>query len=162
MKLLIISDNHENFLVLDHVITSNKGVDWVIHCGDFCGSKDDFEYIMNKNGITNYLIVRGNNDYDSLILNEVILKLNDLNILVVHGHKHRVSFDRMFLKDYALDVGCELVFYGHNHIYRDELIEGIRLLSPGSITFNRDYTRQSYMLVDIKNKDDILIERINL
>ena len=63
------------------------------------------------------------------------------------------------LSEYAYAENCQLVLYGHSHIYHVEEKNGITLVNPGSIFHNRDYTLPSYALITFEN-NTFKVERL--
>ena len=63
-------------------------------------------------------------------------------ILLTHGHLYdvRTTFER--LVHLALELGCDYVLYGHTHIQRIDVVDGITLINPGSLLDDK------YLLID--------------
>jgi len=73
--------------------------------------------------------------------------------LLVHGHKHSVkrSYDRLIKEARAEDVN--VVFYGHTHIPKVEIEEGVVFINPGSIAQPRNRAQGTYLVM--KLDDDL-------
>ena len=55
-----------------------------------------------------------------------------------------------WLRDAAVENHCDIVFYGHTHVAKDETLDGIRLVNPGSLRYSRDGRSPSYAIVTIE------------
>ena len=51
----------------------------------------------------------------------------------------------------ARACGCQALFHGHTHMRLDQEVEGVRILNPGSLFFNREEALASYACVDLDN-----------
>lgn len=151
-KILLVSDNHKKAKIINFLINKHYDVDYFIHCGDS---------EMNKAELNNFLSVKGNCDFDANFDDEYILEIKSHRILIVHGHKHNVYKDYNFLVDYAKFKNCNLIFFGHLHLFIDEKIDGIRIVNPGSLFKNRDGSFCSYAIVYLDD-EFIKVERMNI
>jgi putative phosphoesterase len=103
-----------------------------------------------------FLCVCGNHDiqYHDKVPDYRILEIGAHRIYLCHGHKDFLSYYHYKpMVMHAKAHGCDTVFFGHVHTYDDEVIDGVRLLNPGSIRHNRDGSRASYMLVEISEEE---------
>lgn len=141
MKILIMSDNHGDVLTIEQVMEQHKDIRYIFHCGDYCSS--------HKN---DYLIrVQGNCDYEE-ISHEKIVELDGLRFLIVHGHLFsRVNLVTQ-LAQYAKTKNCDVVCFGHIHRRVFEVIDGITLINPGSLSYNYDGTTPGYAIFDTSTK----------
>ena len=124
MKLIVLSDSHGLKQPLAYIRSTYEDADCIIHCGDICLPK---EYAKG------------------------IIVLENHRILILHGH---VLFSSSFVNKDAIvrcakRNDCDIVFFGHSHVYCDEIIDGIHLYNPGSITQSRDGSQPSYMIVTL-------------
>ena len=71
------------------------------------------------------------------------------------SHSHVVSYFKRTerLVDLAKNNGCQMVCYGHTHIFNFEKIDKIFMLNPGSLRYNRDGSPTSYALVEVDDHD---------
>lgn len=146
MKIVAMSDSHGLREPLEYIQKAHPDADLFIHCGDLCLPKDFAK---------GFLIVAGNCDDPTKLPLAEVAHLEGHSILILHGHVafSGTNVNLAGLARIARRNGCDVVFFGHSHIYCDEEYEGVRLLNPGSILANRDMTPPSYMVVDLqKNK----------
>ena len=45
----------------------------------------------------------------------------------------------------------DIVFYGHTHVSKYEVINGVRYINPGSTTIPKENTKKSFIVFDEKN-----------
>lgn len=143
MIFAIISDTHG---YVDNVIDFlyDKDIDFFIHAGDF--SKDAMEIadVIDKK----YYVCRGNNDYfDHKSKKEVVIKTPEHRIFLTHGHNYAVDLSLHNLTIKAKENNCDIAIFGHIHRYVNEMVDGVRILNPGSSSLPRDNVR-SIMLVE--------------
>lgn len=152
MKIIVVSDNHCRNGVLEEIRAVNSDADMFIHCGDSEMPYDE---------IDGYIGVRGNNDYDFKYPNELILDLGKYSALVIHGHRYVYFDNRQALVEKARASKCQLVFFGHTHLFEFQKLEEVNLINPGSLHHNRDGSRPCYAIVTIE--DDIIdVERVGV
>lgn len=127
MKLLVMSDTHNDIMAMEEVIRLYSGkVNAIIHCGD---SELEASYFEDKP----VSVVKGNCDYDLGFPEEKIISLEDQTILIVHGHRHQVKSTLLPLNYRAQEVGATVVCFGHSHLLGAELQNGILFVNPGSL-----------------------------
>ena len=125
-----------------------------VHCGD-----SEFTEEQMKD----FFYVRGNHDYypENTIPDQRILQVGKHRIYVCHGHLDiLIYYHYDLMARHAQEYGCDTVFFGHMHICQDMTVNGVRMLNPDSVSYARDGTPKSYMLVSI-SEDGVSAERIN-
>ena len=85
-----------------------------------------------------------------------------IKILCVHGHEHHVHQGLDTLISVAKQNGCKIALYGHTHLYRTELIDGIYVMNPGSIDSPRDKRPPSYGIITIDDNKKITMNIVAL
>ena len=152
-KILVISDSHGEKEYVDFLI--GKGVyDFVIFAGD--GVRDfDAEVFM----LPNFKIVKGNcdyfSDYPELELFEIMNKL----FFVTHGHIFNVKKTMIPISEQAIDVGANVIVFGHTHEQFYDKVQDMYYINPGSLRYG-DYAEivmdNNKFVVDFKNiKEEI-------
>ena len=146
-NLLIVSDSHHNHRILKDLSQKYPAMDYYLHLGDSELYQDE---------IAPFLGVRGNNDYDLTFPSLKVLKIEDLHFLMVHGHYYRLIGNNDGLISKAKEQNCQVVLFGHTHVPYDEIHKGIRLINPGSLSYNRDGSSPSYIIARVeKDKLDV-------
>lgn len=140
MKFFILGDTHHK---LDKAVAAGKklkGVDLIIHTGDYM---DDAEELSEILGIP-FVAVKGNCDGSISSQDYEIVEAECGNILVTHGHMQNAdySFDRLLYL--AEENDCMAAVFGHTHVPCFEEYDGIYLINPGSLTRPRDGSQGSY------------------
>ena len=126
MRLLVVSDTHENVRAVDELlrIADMENVDAIIHCGDFISPIIIRRLLKFDKEIYG---VWGNNDGDKdtifhLIKNSKItienqpreIKIGDSKALIAHGWRS-VEMTLRFIRLLALSGEYKYIFYGHTH-----------------------------------------------
>lgn len=155
MKIIVVADTHSSVSYIIDAINNTEGVSKVIHLGD-CVSD---ARVIQENVDVPVIMVRGNNDYfDKDVPLDKIIYVEGHKILLTHGHKYNVYFGSQRLYFRAMELGCDMVLYGHTHIFEDICVGDVRIINPGSVSLPRDRVA-SYVLMEITEKE-INIKRI--
>lgn len=154
MRILLVSDSHGNVDFLEENIDKIGKIDRVFHLGDYARDVEKIKDILDLP----IDLVKGNNDLFDPHEEEKIIHLEDLTIFMTHGHKYGVYIgtNRLYYK--GLEVGADLVLYGHTHFYNFDDRGDMKILNPGSLSLPRDGKR-SMVILDIEGKE-IRVERI--
>lgn len=123
-NLIVISDIHGNLELLEIIKKRHESENPIfINCGDSCLELKDIEGIIS---------VKGNCDkYD--VPNNLMYSNNGVDMFITHGHLEQVKMDLNLLSKEASKCGAKLVLYGHTHIVKHDIINGIHFINPGSI-----------------------------
>ncbi|MGL4345011.1 MAG: metallophosphoesterase family protein [Cellulosilyticaceae bacterium] len=151
MRIGVISDTHG--VLRDEVIQILQTCEVIFHGGDI----GDMAILEKLREIAPVYVVRGNNDKECWceeIEEKVRVELEGVRVLMIHDRK-------MIRKRDDLDE-VDMVICGHSHKYSDTLEDGIRYLNPGSCGRRRFSLPLTMMVVEIKHKEMIRIEEINL
>ena len=151
VEVIVMSDNHGNRDCLEYIKDKHKNADYFFHCGDA---------VLPPYLLDGFAIVQGNNDPYGAFPDQRICEIGNHHILLIHGHKYMVygSMDHIIAK--AKSLQCDMVCFGHTHIYFNEVIHGIHLLNPGCIIRNRDGSGGSYMRIVFEG-DKVRVERMS-
>lgn len=158
MKIAVISDSHNIENNIRNIIKYLEDADILIHCGD---GADDIrlieEYFNGK-----IYIVKGNCDFGEIYPEQLLIELNGKKIFIAHGHKHNVkmNYNNIFYK--ALEVGADIVTFGHSH--KAIILEnrGVTLMNPGSISlpYGSDNKTMGFIEIDNNGKIEFSIKEI--
>ena len=128
MKIIVVSDTHgNNGPFLEAAITIEKP-DLIFHLGDYVSDAKKISKILEVDSI----VVKGNGDYGMMDLNEdELVEINGKKIFLTHGHRYNVSYNLNDIYYKGLELGADLVLFGHTHLpiieKTKELIQGVLL-----------------------------------
>lgn len=144
MKVVLMSDSHGRNDVVDKIIEMNQDAVRFFHCGDI--ECDEFIY-------PDMVTVAGNNDYYGNYPQQLIFTLGTHKILMMHSHRCFAYGRGRFqgISEMAKKEGCDTVFFGHTHVAFDEVVDGVRLINPGSLYYSRDCRPISYCVIEVNN-----------
>ena len=142
MRILVISDSHGRNDDIEGVLKQVGDIE-MIHCGDV--ERGD-SYIREIAGCP-VVMVAGNNDYYLDLPNEEEIRLGDYKVLVTHGHNYYVNSGVDYLREHALEMGYDVVMYGHTHVPFIEIGDDVTILNPGSISYPRQAGRKPTFLI---------------
>lgn len=154
-KILVVSDNHGSWENLQVALDYTKGqIDALVHCGD---SEFTPEMLRGMADCPVYL-AEGNCDYYFSGDREDIFEMDGHVCFVTHGNQYGVNWGEDELLDKALEMGADIVFYGHTHVpayhvYEDE---GVTVFNPGSIAQPRQMPPvPSFLVVELKEDGEV-------
>lgn len=143
MKIIIISDVHNNLLNLKKVIdySSKNKIKNIICCGDLA-SLDTLDYLCDQFDGKIYFVF-GNMDSEHMPEIKKISKYKNALIFADYGESlflnKKVAFVHFpeLAKQLAQSKKYNVVFYGHTHKPWEEFLSTCRILNPGSVTGDR-------------------------
>lgn len=139
LRIAVIADTHDSFP--DSVATEIAKADEIWHLGDVCRSAI-LEKIQRLGPPVT--VVKGNNDLFQPWPIEITLE------------RHGVSFRLIHIPPATTKLGStNILLHGHTHVPRDEVINGVRILSPGAVGKANKGAPRSYAWLQI-NSDGII------
>ena len=153
MRIIVISDSHGNSSAVQKIVKSNIYVaDMFVHLGD---GENDMWQVQYEYPDIKIVQVKGNCDRtDEFPIYDIInagMGPDDkpVKIFVTHGHMYGVNKGLIEIADAAKSNDCSVVLFGHTHKRFDDIVDGIRLINPGSCSYPRDDKDPSYAYVDV-------------
>ncbi len=143
--LTVLSDTHGNRSLFEKLDVIFSESDFIVHLGDT--SSDG--YFISKKYPGKTVVINGNCDLVKLGEGEKVLDVEGVKIFACHGHRYGVKQTLVKLAARAKELGCKIALYGHTHDAREDVIDGITLLNPG--TGNR-YSEKSYIYLIINGE----------
>ncbi len=145
MRILVFSDTHKNISGCIKTIENIIGVDMIIHAGDHASDACELQKIFPDIPIK---FVKGNCDFSNSPAELIIDITADKKIFVTHGHLYnaKTESDYYSLKNRGLELGCEMVVFGHTHVPYNENFGEITLLNPGSAKYS-----QTFGVIEVEN-----------
>lgn len=150
-RIIVVSDNHGAASPIEDLKHLYPDADYFLHLGDS---------ELTASELQGYICVRGNNDWDSGFPNCRTVSACGHKILMCHGHRDMYTGHYERLADKAASMGCDIACFGHTHIYHDSVVNGVRMLNPGSISHNRDGSAPCYMELTI-DEEGVHARRMN-
>ena len=148
MKILVVSDTHRKDDNLKLVLSEECPLDMLIHLGDAEGSEHFIPDWVNPE--CRMEMVLGNNDFFSRLDREREIDIAGHKVFITHGHYYGVSMGPEGLVDEAKSRGCDIAMYGHTHRPFLDVIDGVTVLNPGSLSYPRQEGRRpSYMIIHV-------------
>lgn len=149
MKILVLSDTHGDTSKAEKAIRSNKGVDLIIHLGDYFRDAQKLSSLFPNIPIE---YICGNSDF--LIDNvpaEKMIEVCGKRIFLTHGHRYSVKWDYERLINKAKEQNADILLFGHTHIPELIMNDRFYLLNPGSTSEPRADSDESYAIIEIDN-----------
>ncbi len=151
MKLCVLSDTHaQNISQLSPALISVLAqVDLIVHLGDYETRElvDDFKRLNDFIGIT------GNHDFGeiiSILPKSDILEINGKRLGLIHGHGCTLPFGlRRGLRYHFKKEKVEAILFGHTHIAKNKIDDGILYFNPGSAVARFPAIQGSYGIMNI-------------
>ena len=184
MQFIVFSDIHGRLDALAAMLAQVRNrAAGAIFCVDLVGGDSNAPQIVRLlRGLPHLLAVRGNNDQhwhrafrdkplapppalaevDAYIvslphaINPII---GSRRVFVCHGSPDRPLTGRVY-EDTALDgmPECDFLFLGHTHCRMDRVINGRRVINPGSLGMPRDGKGRSCCMVDFDSGEATFLQ----
>jgi putative phosphoesterase len=157
-KYLICSDIHGCEPSFDKVIKyfNDNNFDIMLNLGDllYHGPRNDLPEGYHPKGIIprinqmkdKVIMVKGNceAEVDQMVLdfhifNSKKLRIGGKNVYLVHGH-HLDKNNNNYKPG-------DIVFYGHTHVSKYEVINGVKYINPGSTSIPKEGTKKSFIIL---------------
>lgn len=145
MRIAVIADTHN--LLPASVRSAISRADEIWHLGDIC-SKETLKEISALGPPLH--VVRGNCDPRGLAPETLTLQHSGLNFYLIH--------------EPPMDVppGTDFALHGHTHVPRNELIDGVRYLNPGTVSKPNHGAPPSFAWLEIRNGHEPLWEIVQV
>lgn len=147
-RIGVISDAHGDFFAVKVCVDMAGEVDSWIHLGDVVS---DADYLASAARMPVYS-VRGNCDAGSSVNSELIITVEGVRIMLVHGHMHGVDYPGVYAAArYAEERQCNVLLYGHTHVPDVSMYGGVLTVNPGSPSRPRMGHKPSFAVLEIEN-----------
>ena len=155
MKILIVSDTHGRHSAFDKALKEAGKIDALVHLGDTEGGEDYIEAVC---GCPAYVLA-GNNDFFYDNLREMEVVFGTKKAFMTHGHYYYVSLGPERIIEEGKMRNADIVMFGHTHKPFLEMIDGMIVLNPGSLSYPRQEGRKgSYIMMEIEPDCDVKCE----
>lgn len=140
-KILVFSDSHGNSSSISNAIEQHPDASMALFLGD---GIVDFLRVTDLTHLQT-VCVRGNCDFyraSSDIRDIEILTVENVRIMMTHGHLFGVKSGLGTALDKASEAGSDIFLFGHTHVPFDRTFirdgKHIRLFNPGSVGRGRE------------------------
>jgi uncharacterized protein len=140
MKIVVISDTHGDLSALRRVALIEYDADLYLHAGDVEASSGD---------IAPFAAVKGNCDGafpDFPFRYETMTPFGKLHM------EHYPIYSSAMIAALKQD-GVRILIHGHTHEKEEELLDGVWVFCPGSLTFPHDSDSGTYLVLDVNEKE---------
>lgn len=151
MKIIVVSDTHKNYSVLETAVKKNPDADMLIHLGD---GEHEFRDIERAFAQLPMVYVGGNCDFGSHELTRVVQACG-YKIFCCHGHTLGVHEGLSLLVDAAKQNDCKIALYGHTHLYRTEISDGVFVMNPGSLDSPRNHNKPTFGVIELNERGEV-------
>lgn len=145
MRILVVSDTHNDIESLKKVIESQNTAKLIIHLGD--GIKD-LDEIKNLNKEKIILKVRGNCDSDLSVPASLQYNIKKKRMFLTHGNLFNVKKDLSYITTHAIENHFDILLFGHTHTPFISKENGLLIMNPGSLRGENG----TYGIIDINSK----------
>ncbi|MBE6970810.1 MAG: YfcE family phosphodiesterase [Ruminococcaceae bacterium] len=144
MKILVLSDSHGNVNNMVHCVEMVQP-QHVLHLGDCIRDAEELQRLFPDLSMT---MVPGNCDWGRTEQGEVLLELGGQRILMMHGHTRSVKHTTMNARYAAMELGADILLFGHTHYSTVDYDGTLYTMNPGSIG---DYHAPTYGVITIES-----------
>ncbi len=156
MRLVIISDSHDNIPRIDEMlgVLKNEKIDTIIHCGDVT-TLETIKYLSKKFDGKIYLSLGNVDEMHGLEKKDIKLKnvivfesfgeLSVENISIAFVHFPEIAKKLASTKKY------DFVFYGHTHKPWEDIVENTHIVNPGTLA--GIFNKSTFAVLDVETKN---------
>lgn len=157
MRIIVLSDTHGDTKIIEKILKNNK-YDYSVIAGDF--QCDDF-FIKKYFDFA----VKGNNDWNSDLPDQINFEIDGVRFFLEHGHLTGSYFqldNYEFMKKQLNSRNVDIYIHGHTHVCKIFEYENGIVLNPGSTTFPRGGTNKSFAIIEIDDNKNINCQIVNI
>ena len=143
MKILVLSDSHGNIHNMARCVEMVQPRH-ILHLGDCLRDAEALAELFPHIPLT---CVPGNCDWGRTEQAEVLCELGGKRILLMHGHTRSVKHTVMNARYAAMEMGADILLFGHTHHSCVDYDGTLYLMNPGSIG---DYHAPTYGVITIE------------
>lgn len=160
MRIAVVSDTHGNNKDIIEKLSEIERPDILIHLGDYVS---DGVTISKAFGLKS-IIVKGNGDYLCTEYKEdEFIELKGKKFFLTHGHKYNVQGGLTNLYYKGLELGADIVLFGHIHVPIIEKVGDMIIMNPGSPSLPRNADRiKTFGIIEIGDTIETKIIKIKL
>ena len=154
-SVLVISDSHGGIAALTAALNwaNNVNLDAALFLGD---GYEDLALASARTGFAlPWHAVRGNGDFLSSVPDYLAVEFSGHKVFLTHGQYYRVREGCKTLIAAAQHAGAEAALFGHTHIPYCEIVNGIFLLNPGSISRPRGGPDCTFAVLECPESDPL-------
>ncbi|MDE7398697.1 MAG: YfcE family phosphodiesterase [Oscillospiraceae bacterium] len=151
MKILVVADTHKNYAALKAAIDKNLDADMLIHLGD---GEHEFADVNTLYPQMPMVYVGGNCDFNQHKTTHIVHACG-YKIFCCHGHTMGVHDGLELLVSTAKREGCKIALFGHTHLYRTEIVDGVFVMNPGSLDSPRNHNKPTFGVIELSETGDI-------
>ncbi|MFR7592277.1 MAG: metallophosphoesterase family protein [Longibaculum sp.] len=140
-KIVVMSDNHGMDEMIERVKELEPHADYYVHCGD---SEASYQQLLNG-----FICVKGNNDWALDLPLEAKFIVEDIPILITHGHLFGFFNRELAMNDALTRNECQILLCGHTHMPMFQKDGSYYYINPGSTSLPRGGSSRSYCVVTI-------------
>ncbi len=148
MKIVVASDNHGDYKVLDRIVRANPDASLFLHCGDSQMSSYD---------IGPFISVKGNNDFNSDFPLELYFDTPYGKLYMCHG-----NFIFGVTPALVYQKNCKIFLHGHIHRKRIQKFNDIYVIAVGSTSLPRGGENPSYLVIEFDEFNNPIFDFRNL
>ncbi len=142
-KIIVLSDTHGNRAAVEKLYPLFSECDLIFHLGD---TSSDGMRIKNAFPEKTRLL-NGNCDFTRLGEDELLTDAEGVKIFACHGDRYGVKRGICQLARTAAEAGAQVALYGHTHVAREDVQDGVTLFNPG--TLSRYAAVKSYLYLAV-------------
>ncbi len=127
MRIAVISDTHGDRNALARALKHVGAADVILHLGDYGADLTD-----SVTDVRETYAVHGNSDPLKTLPEELLLSFCGHTLFMCHGHRYGVKQGLQRLYYRGIELGADIVVFGHTHEAVNHQEENLLLLNPGS------------------------------
>jgi len=172
-KLLVLSDSHGGITLFKAALSWAKKhtpPEGAISAAVFLGDGiSDIQAASDAAGFdSNWIIVRGNNDYsfsinnNSSLQDSAVFDFGGHCFYACHGHRHNLYGGYHTLISAAKSSKADVALFGHSHTPFYKKADGVSLVNPGSVSRPRSKAGATFAVIECPEGKPVKVEFFNV
>ena len=130
MRLLVVSDSHNDFYTLNDIIKQQPTAEIIIHLGDGLEELKKIKSIYKDRMI---IAVKGNCDSNSDFPQEEEITVKGYKIFMTHGNCYNVKLGIGAIYGESKMRDADILLFGHTHTPFTDFSNNMHVMNPGSL-----------------------------
>jgi putative phosphoesterase len=148
MLIGVLSDTHASGIeqLPEKLVESLREVDLIIHLGDFTGKG----LLSDLRGLGDFRGVSGNMDSPAVravLPEDDVVEVSGKRLGLIHGWGAPGGMNKRIRDRFQ---GVDAVLYGHTHIAKNEVVNGILFFNPGSAGGKFPALKKTYGIITVE------------
>jgi putative phosphoesterase len=145
VRIGVVSDTHHDWQTALKALQQLGKLDLICHAGDMYNDGNKLGILLGVEA----KVVAGNCDLRKFSVHEEVFDFGGKKIFLTHGHLYHVKWTYDKIIHRGMELGADIVIFGHTHVPVCIEQGNMLLINPGSLKEARGGSKPSYVLLEL-------------